>query len=107
MPDPFAAMVEGLFASNMAETVDYDYRDETITPGIPALVGPHDVVGETGERMEVAHDVRRFEIRAGDILKDPARGHRIIRCDQTTYEVQSPPHKDRLGLVWIIDAYLI
>ena len=76
-------------------------------PGFPALVRFPDVVGETGERMEVAHDVRRFEIRAADILQEPARGHRIIRCDQTAYEVQSPPHKDRLGIVWIIDAYLI
>ena len=39
MTDPFAALVENLFASAMAETVDYDYRDETITPGIPGA-GP-------------------------------------------------------------------
>ena len=106
MTRPESLPVDAAFTT-FGELADYDYRDETITPGILVLTRRPDVIGETGERMEISHDVRGFEIRTPDLLKDPARGHRIIFCDQTTYEVQSPPHKDRLGLVWIIDAYLI
>ena len=106
MSAPFAAMFDALFADPaFAETVDYDYNDQTIAPSIPALVRIPTTEGDLGE-VRIQQDAREFEIRVSDLLIPPARGHKIVSC-QRTYEVQSPPHKDQLGIVWIIDAYLI
>ena len=105
MSHPFAAMFDGLFASDMAEAVDVDWNDQTISPAVPALVRVPRVVGEFGD-VQMRQDARVFEIRVVDLLRDPERGHKIISCGRT-YELHSTPHKDRLGLVWVIDAYLI
>lgn len=106
MTDPFSALFDGMFGSAMAEMIDLDYLDGTAALQIPALIRVPDTEGNLGE-VVVSHDVRQFELRVSDLPIDPARGHRITRCaDLAVYEVQSTPRKDRLGHVWIIDAYL-
>ena len=104
MFDPFSLVNEVVFSSSMSNLVDYDFRNGQIVAQISALIGTPDTEGDL--EVRVSHDIRRFEIRVSDLPINPARGHRIV-LDLEEYEVQRQPHKDQLGLNWLIDAYLV
>jgi hypothetical protein len=111
MQQSIAAMMDGLYASELAETVTYQAANGSSVFDIPALVRQPDVVGDFGA-VSISQDARTFEIHTAHLatlLTEPKRGDLIMLGefpDQTIYRVQSDPLRDQLGISWLIDAYI-
>lgn len=113
MTDPFGVIIDSLMVSPLSTRVDYWSTRGFSALNIPALERRPDVEGDFGS-VRISHDVRRFEIRVSDLTFEPVKGDTINPTglniedqDYVQWKVQSNPRKDRLELVWILDAYKV
>ena len=113
MTDIFKIVINSLMNSPLSKRMDYHSSAGFLALNIPVLERRPDTGGDFGS-VRISHDIRQFEIKVDDLEFEPTKddtlnpaGLAISDLDYVQWRVQSNPRKDRLGIIWIMDAYRV
>lgn len=100
--DPFARAVEHLFA-RLGQSAVYCDASGAERP-VRVISRQPDVVGAFGDTRLVM-STTRFDLRLAEVAT-PGDGDTLIVAGQS-YRIQGAPVRDRDGLLWTVQAYLV